>query len=74
MFSNLYPATIFCPENVVWLLPLLNIIFKCTSDEIFSLTQKIYTMIRLMPREQSGMLGSNLVWLHIVCNIGCLRT
>ena len=45
-------------------LRLLNI-FKCTSDNIFLWKQAIYTLIRLL-------LGSSLIWVHIVCNIGYL--
>ena len=49
----LYPATIFCPENVACFLHLLHV-FKCISDYICSWKQTIWTLIRL-PWEQSDL-------------------
>ena len=59
---NPYPTTIFCLENVCSLYLLL--IFKCASD----LMLKNYHVSKHFDH------WSDCSWVHIVCNIGFLRT
>ena len=42
--------------------------FKCNSDEIFSWKQNS------MNPDQTATQRSSLIWCHIVCNIGYLKT
>ena len=64
--ANPYPVTIFCPENVVCFLRLLHI-FKCTSTRYFHRSKQYKSC-------SDCSQGRSLIWVHIVCNIGYIRT
>ena len=61
-----YPASIFCSENVAWLLCPLHL-FKCT-PEYFCHRSKHYGP------GQDCSLRSSLIWDRMVCNIGYQST